>query len=148
MSLYRTFTVLTVMTMLFSGNESLPPLVAPLAIRPGDFGSLSMSDNGGGLKRKMLSSIGSPLSVHGESPKSCKSEISSPMSVSSPGSFSSSPDFSKKASGAVALSTSSKRRISRKLAFDEDKSSPVSGTIIRELAEGEEIPVIKTGGKF
>ena len=114
-------------------------------MRPGDFGSLTMGDNGVGLKRKMLSSIGSPLSVHGESPKSCKSEISSPMSVSSPGSFSSSPDFSKKASGAVALSTSSKRRISRKLAFDEDKSSPVSGTIIRELAEGEEIPVIKTG---
>ena len=33
-----------------------------------------------------------------------------------------------------------RRKASRKLAFDEDKTSPVSGTIIRELAEGEEVP--------
>jgi len=38
-----------------------------------------------------------------------------------------------------------RRKASRKLAFDEDKTSPVSGTIIRELAEGEEIPCIRKG---
>ena len=35
--------------------------------------------------------------------------------------------------------------MSRKLTFDEDKTSPVSGTLIRELADGEEIPMYKTG---
>ena len=39
----------------------------------------------------------------------------------------------------------SKRKSSKKLNFDEDKTSPVSGTIIRELADGEEIPVIRKG---
>lgn len=38
-----------------------------------------------------------------------------------------------------------RRKASRKLAFDEDKTSPVSGTIIRELAEGEEVPAIHKG---
>jgi len=38
-----------------------------------------------------------------------------------------------------------RRKASRKLAFDEDKTSPVSGTIIRELAEGEEVPAIRKG---
>ena len=35
--------------------------------------------------------------------------------------------------------------MSRRLTFDEDKSSPVSGTLIRELADGEEIPMYQTG---
>ena len=38
-----------------------------------------------------------------------------------------------------------RKKASRKLAFDEDKTSPVSGTIIRELAEGEEVPAIRKG---
>ena len=38
-----------------------------------------------------------------------------------------------------------RRKASRKLAFDEDKTSPVSGTIIRELAEGEEVPCVRKG---
>lgn len=38
-----------------------------------------------------------------------------------------------------------RRKAARKLAFDEDKTSPVSGTIIRELAEGEEVPAIRKG---
>ena len=38
-----------------------------------------------------------------------------------------------------------RRKASRRLPFDEDKSSPVSGTVIRELAEGEEIPAIHKG---
>ena len=41
-----------------------------------------------------------------------------------------------------------RRKASRKLAFDEDKTSPVSGTIIRELAEGEEVPGIRKGKPF
>lgn len=40
---------------------------------------------------------------------------------------------------------SPRKKAARKLAFDEDKSSPVSGTIIRELAEGEEIPAVRKG---
>ena len=40
-----------------------------------------------------------------------------------------------------------RRKASRKLAFDEDKTSPVSGTIIRELAEGEEVPAIRKGNE-
>ena len=42
-------------------------------------------------------------------------------------------------------STLPRKKASRKLAFDEDKTSPVSGTIIRELAEGEEVPAIRKG---
>ncbi|QQP50316.1 Nervous fingers 2 CG12809PAlike, partial [Caligus rogercresseyi] len=39
----------------------------------------------------------------------------------------------------------SRKKTSRKLTFDEDKSSPVSGTIIRQRAEGEEVPAIHKG---
>ena len=38
-----------------------------------------------------------------------------------------------------------RKRVSRRLTFDEDKTSPVSGTLIRELADGEEIPMYQTG---
>ena len=39
-----------------------------------------------------------------------------------------------------------RRKVARRLLpFDEDKSSPVSGTLIRELADGEEIPAIHKG---
>ena len=38
-----------------------------------------------------------------------------------------------------------KAKASRKLNFDEDKSSPVSGTIIRELVDGEEPLVVRKG---
>lgn len=38
-----------------------------------------------------------------------------------------------------------KNKASRRLNFDEDKSSPVSGTIIRELGEGEEPLVVRKG---
>ena len=41
-----------------------------------------------------------------------------------------------------------KKKSSRRLAFDEDKTSPVSGTIIRERAEGEEIPAIHKGKTY
>lgn len=38
-----------------------------------------------------------------------------------------------------------KTKATRKLNFDEDKSSPVSGTIIRELVDGEEPLVVRKG---
>ncbi|XP_068220188.1 uncharacterized protein [Palaemon carinicauda] len=41
--------------------------------------------------------------------------------------------------------TTKKSKASRRLNFDEDKSSPVSGTIIRELEEGEEPLVVRKG---
>ena len=40
---------------------------------------------------------------------------------------------------------SGRRKVARKVPFDEDKTSPVSGTLIRELADGEEIPAIHKG---
>lgn len=43
------------------------------------------------------------------------------------------------------LKTSKKTKAARRLNFDEDKTSPVSGTIIRELAEGEEPLVVRKG---
>ncbi|KAK4301674.1 hypothetical protein Pmani_026195 [Petrolisthes manimaculis] len=43
------------------------------------------------------------------------------------------------------LKTSKKNKAARRLNFDEDKTSPVSGTIIRELAEGEEPLVVRKG---
>ncbi|XP_045618067.1 insulinoma-associated protein 1-like [Procambarus clarkii] len=43
------------------------------------------------------------------------------------------------------LKTSKKSKAARRLNFDEDKTSPVSGTIIRELAEGEEPLVVRKG---
>lgn len=49
------------------------------------------------------------------------------------------------ASPIKAKLTLPRRKAARKLAFDEDKTSPVSGTIIRELAEGEEVPAIRKG---
>ncbi|XP_076038561.1 uncharacterized protein LOC143023822 [Oratosquilla oratoria] len=41
--------------------------------------------------------------------------------------------------------TPKKTKAARRLNFDEEKSSPVSGTIIRELAEGEEPLVVRKG---
>lgn len=38
-----------------------------------------------------------------------------------------------------------KRKSSKKLNFDEEKSSPVSGTLIRVLEEGESIPAVHKG---
>jgi hypothetical protein len=46
------------------------------------------------------------------------------------------------------LTSTPRRKAARKLAFDDDKTSPVSGTLIRELAEGEEIPAIRKGKKL
>ncbi|XP_027222868.2 insulinoma-associated protein 1 [Penaeus vannamei] len=43
------------------------------------------------------------------------------------------------------MKTSKKTKAARRLNFDEDKTSPVSGTIIRELAEGEEPLVVRKG---
>jgi hypothetical protein len=43
---------------------------------------------------------------------------------------------------------SGRRKASRRIPFDEDKTSPVSGTLIRELADGEEIPAIHKGKKW
>jgi hypothetical protein len=45
----------------------------------------------------------------------------------------------------IRSSLSGRRMASRRLPFDEDKTSPVSGTLIRELADGEEIPAIHKG---
>ena len=58
-----------------------------------------------------------------------------------------SPESPKSSRGSPTKKTkiSPRRKASRKLAFDEDKTSPVSGTIIRELAEGEEVPAIHKG---
>ena len=56
----------------------------------------------------------------------------------------SSPESPKRASP-KKTKMAPRRKASRKLAFDEDKTSPVSGTIIRELAEGEEVPAIRKG---
>lgn len=61
-----------------------------------------------------------------------------------PKSQSSSPSKRSKVSSNGGLP---RKKASRKLAFDEDKTSPVSGTIIRELAEGEEVPAIRKGSK-
>lgn len=44
-------------------------------------------------------------------------------------------------------SSGNRRKVARKVPFDEDKTSPVSGTLIRELADGEEIPAIHKGQK-
>ena len=38
-----------------------------------------------------------------------------------------------------------KRKVAKKLNFDEEKSSPVSGTLIRVLEEGESIPPVHKG---
>ena len=38
-----------------------------------------------------------------------------------------------------------KRKVAKKLNFDEEKSSPVSGTLIRVLEEGETIPAVHKG---
>ena len=38
-----------------------------------------------------------------------------------------------------------KRKVAKKLNFDEEKSSPVSGTLIRVLEEGEKIPPVHKG---
>ena len=46
---------------------------------------------------------------------------------------------------ATSTGNAARKRVSRRLTFDEDKSSPVSGTLIRELADGEEIPMYQTG---
>ena len=43
------------------------------------------------------------------------------------------------------LKTMGKRKSSKKLNFDEEKSSPVSGTLIRVLEEGESIPAVHKG---
>ena len=43
------------------------------------------------------------------------------------------------------LKTAGKRKSSKKLNFDEEKSSPVSGTLIRVLEEGESIPAVHKG---
>ena len=43
------------------------------------------------------------------------------------------------------LKTIGKRKSSKKLNFDEEKSSPVSGTLIRVLEEGESIPAVHKG---
>ena len=45
----------------------------------------------------------------------------------------------------TSTGNAARKRVSRRLTFDEDKSSPVSGTLIRELADGEEIPMYQTG---
>ena len=52
----------------------------------------------------------------------------------------------KKIRASAALS--GRRKVARRLPFDEDKSSPVSGTLIRELADGEEIPPIHKGKSY
>lgn len=64
---------------------------------------------------------------------------STPTNTLSP--VSSTPIPNKKAK----VSPLPKRKVSRKLAFDDFKTSPVSGTLIRELAEGEEVPAIRKG---
>ena len=38
-----------------------------------------------------------------------------------------------------------KRKVAKKLNFDEETSSPVSGTLIRQLAEGESMPEVRKG---
>ena len=118
----------------------MPPLVAPIPLHPVGPGVGGVANT----KRKLFSPA-----VSCASPKALKVDPSSLSPVTPSNSLLSagnSPDtLPKRNAAGVAATPSSKRRISRKLAFDEDKSSPVSGTIIRELAEGEEIPVIKTG---
>ncbi|GAB6026237.1 hypothetical protein CHUAL_012446 [Chamberlinius hualienensis] len=47
--------------------------------------------------------------------------------------------------GAELLKSAKKPKVVRKLNFDEDKSSPVSGTIIRELDSDEEPLVVRKG---
>ncbi|XP_053627788.1 uncharacterized protein [Cherax quadricarinatus] len=70
-------------------------------------------------------------------PKSPCTGVSTPQKRKSP---STSPGTSEK-----KLKTSKKNKAARRLNFDEDKTSPVSGTIIRELAEGEEPLVVRKG---
>ena len=41
-----------------------------------------------------------------------------------------------------------KRKVAKKLNFDEEKSSPVSGTLIRVLEEGESIPPVHKGNNI
>ena len=40
-----------------------------------------------------------------------------------------------------------KRKLSKKDDFDDETRSPVSGTVIKKLAEGEPVPEIKKGEK-
>ncbi len=77
-----------------------------------------------------------------DSPKMSPGNISASTSTSA---SDSGPSPAKKAKGSSSGSGSQRRKVARKLAFDEDKTSPVSGTIIRELADGEEVPAIRKG---
>ncbi|XP_040563555.1 insulinoma-associated protein 1 [Lepeophtheirus salmonis] len=79
---------------------------------------------------------------------SSSSTLSSPESLGGKRSYES---LSSSSSTCSSLASPEKRpkmcrkKSARKLAFDEDKTSPVSGTIIRQRAEGEEIPAIHKG---
>ena len=119
--------------LLFKGDEETtlpPPLVAPIAIRPMGSAGLGIVNN----KRKLFASAEtSSNSTCGPPQKSPKVEISP---VSTPTNSSGCHEgFGHKRMcippPPAPPTPASKRRISRKLAFDEDKTSPVSGTIIR-----------------
>lgn len=82
-----------------------------------------------------------PIKVPTKSPAGA-SCAATPQKRKSPSSSTSSTT----ATSEKKLKTSSKKtKAARRLNFDEDKTSPVSGTIIRELAEGEEPLVVRKG---
>ena len=117
-------------------TPSKPDIIAPIAVKapPVLFPELKRKNlmHMENVEIKVPKMDLSPMSSTGTSPRS---------------STYSSPEAPPAVPNKTKVTPSSKRRVSRRLAFDEDKSSPVSGTIIRELAEGEEIPVYKTGKK-
>ena len=102
----------------------ISPIKPPVFSSPNSEGRISsppFSPDSSGVKRKLNDSL--------DSNSSCSSTVS-------------------KANNKPPHANSKQRKIARKLAFDDLKTSPVSGTLIRELAEGEEIPAIRKGKSF
>lgn len=100
------------------------------------------------LSMSYKSSVDSLYSPVASSISSTPSTTSSATSSSSSGSsvrFKPASLLLKPKASATSTGNAARKRVSRRLTFDEDKSSPVSGTLIRELADGEEIPMYQTG---
>lgn len=115
------------------------PFTSPLGRSPYDLSHtavpLHSPQEGLNLTTRPLGSprLTTPIKVPAKSPGS---SVATPQKRKSP---------STSGSSEKKLKTSKKTKAARRLNFDEDKTSPVSGTIIRELAEGEEPLVVRKG---